>query len=344
MFNVTVAKFDAIVTSIIEYHRWIIVGLFDGTIIIYDIETGQTVEQWKQHTRKINTLVPTSDKNLVSASSDRFVKKWDIYNKTEIWSKKIGIPPIYYACELNNGYLVIGGDNHTILVLDGTTGNEIMVCKGHHSIVNTVISLRNNHPISLFASGSDDETIRVWSIPNSLTYIPNDIVPHARTVQIIDVNERVGTLSLSPDGHFVATGCDNGVIKMYQLPNWNLVWEEKPYNLFVWRLAWSPYGQFFISRSESKMPLLKIHSTDTGRTLKNIQAETSTILFSQDGTKFFTIPHNNTILEWHIFEQTEKKIRALCEGLIVDNTTDFERDALREVIKRTKRLWELDTD
>jgi hypothetical protein len=37
---------------------------------------------------------------------------------------------------------------------------------------------------------------------------------------------------------------------------------------------------------------------------------------------------------------TERRTRALCAGLVVDERTDVDRDGLREVVRRTKRLWE----
>ncbi len=38
----------------------------------------------------------------------------------------------------------------------------------------------------------------------------------------------------------------------------------------------------------------------------------------------------------------ERRERALCAGLVVDERTDFDRDGLREVVRRMKRLWEVD--
>ncbi len=51
---------------------------------------------------------------------------------------------------------------------------------------------------------------------------------------------------------------------------------------------------------------------------------------------------DKSVRAWLIFLPTERKVRALCEGLVVDERTDFDRDGLREFVWRMKRLWEVE--
>jgi hypothetical protein len=47
---------------------------------------------------------------------------------------------------------------------------------------------------------------------------------------------------------------------------------------------------------------------------------------------------------WRIFWPTERRARALCAGLVIDERTDFDRDGLCEVVRRMKRLWEVEAE
>ncbi len=65
----------------------------------------------------------------------------------------------------------------------------------------------------------------------------------------------------------------------------------------------------------------------------------SSVLFSQDGTKVLSGSRDKTVRVRRIFWPMERRVWALCAGLVVDKKTDFDRDGLREVVRRMKRLW-----
>jgi WD40 repeat protein len=206
-----------------------------------------------------------------------------------------------------------------------------MVCRGHTGWVWVVISLGDLNAGS-FASGSDDRTIRVWASDGAL-------------VRVVEVGERVISLLLSPFGHFVAAGCGVGSVKLYRLPDWDQVWSVKAHGYEVGSVSWSPDGRFLASVSGDCT--VKILSGDAGATLRTLRGLTNlvnSVLFSQDGTKVLSGSSDVTVRVWRIFWPMERRVRALCAGLVVDERTDFERDGLREVVWRMKRLWEVEAE
>jgi WD40 repeat protein len=92
---------------------------------------------------------------------------------------------------------------------------------------------------------------------------------------------------------------------------------------------------------------VKILSADTGATFRTLRGHTdwvSSVLFSQDGTKVLSGSWDKTVRVRRIFWAMERRVRALCAGLVVDERTDFDRDGLREVVRRMKRLWEVEAE
>jgi WD40 repeat protein len=274
----------------------------------------------------VKALVFTSDGRLVSGSYDGFVKKWDVETGTEVWSRDTGIGEVSCVSELADGRLAVGGEDRSVRVLDGVTGHEIMACRGHTKLVWAVISLGDLNASSL-ASGSGDWTIRVWASDGSL-------------VRVVEVGERVFSLSLSPCGHFVAAGCGDGSVKLYRLADWDQVWSVTAHRNSV-----SLDGRFLASGSGDGT--VKISSADNGATLRTLEGHTNgvnSVLFSQDGTKVLSGSFDCTVRVWRLFWPTERRTRALCAGLAVDDKTDFDRDGLREVVRRMKRLWEVEAE
>jgi WD40 repeat protein len=306
------------------------VGLFDGNIEICEINSGGRVRGWKGHHRVASALVFASDGGLVSGSHDGSVKKWDEETGTEAWSRGAGVGPISCVCELADGRLVIGGVDGAVRVLDGVTGHEIMVCGGGTGDVCSVIFLGELNAGS-FASGSEDEAVRVWASDGTLR-------------RVLEVGVDVLSLSPSPGGRFVAAGCGEGFVRLYLLPDWDQVWSVTMQSDAVFALSWSPDGRFLASGSDDNM--VKILSAGTGATLRTLKGHSSTVysvLFSSDGTKVFSGSFDKTVRVWRLFWPTERRVRGMMEGLEVLEDDWEMREVCCEIVGRMKRLWEVET-
>jgi outer membrane protein assembly factor BamB len=303
--------------------------MYEGFIELREINSGNAVRSWKGHEEGVWGLVFPSDGGLVSGSGDGYVKRCDLETGREVWARDLGGGFVHAMAELPGGRVAAGCGGGTVRVLDFGTGQEIMVCRGHTRRVFTVISLGDLRAGS-FASGSYDETIRVWA---------SDGTPG----RVVEVGSRIYSLSLSPCGGAVAAGCRDGSVRLFRLPEWDTVWTMKVHTQSVRPVSFSPDGRFLASGSLHKG--VKILSPETGavlRTLEGHNDEVWSVLFSQDGTKVLSGSANKNVRVLRIFCRSESKVRALCGGLVLNETTVWDREALREVTRRATRLFELD--
>ncbi len=289
------------------------------------------MRRWKRHRNVVRTLVFTSDGRLVSGSFDGFVKMWDAETGAKVWSRNAGIGQASCVSELADGRLVVGGWDGSVRVLNGVTGDEIIVCRGHTRLVNAAISLGDLNAGS-FASGSYDDTIRVWASDGTL-------------VRAVEVGKRALSLSLTPCGQFVAVGCGGGSVKLFRLPDWDQVWSVEAHGGTVLSVSWSPDGRFLASGSDDAMVV--ILSADTGATLRTLRDHTSvvySVLFSQDGTKVLSGSSDKTVRVWRLFRPMERKARGLMGGVDV-HVEDWEmKEVCCEIVGRMKRLWEVEAE
>jgi WD40 repeat protein len=308
----------------------IAVGLFDGNIELREIRTGARVRGWRGHLEAVRGVAFASDGRLVSGSNEGLVKKWDVETGAEVWSRDAGVGAVFGIAELPDGRLAVSGVSGTVWVLDGVSGSEVVFCRGHKAWVPVVVSLGVLGAGS-FASGSADETIRVWASDGAL-------------VRVVEVGRGVLSLSLSPCGRIVAAGFGDGSVRLFRCPEWDQVWSVKTVHVNdVWSVTWSPDGRFLASGGEDK--LVKILSAGTGAILKHLSGHSNwvfSVLFSPDGTKVLSCSGDKTVHVWRIFWRDERRVRAWVGGFEVDGRDWEMSEVCCEIVGRMKRLWEVE--
>lgn len=65
------------------------------------------------------------------------------------------------ACRLDEDKLVIGTDDHKVILLDIHTGEHLKTFEGH---TNRLWSVAFSHEGNMLASGSADHTVKLWDI------------------------------------------------------------------------------------------------------------------------------------------------------------------------------------
>jgi WD40 repeat protein len=99
--------------------------------------------------------------------------------------------------------LAVGGDDHTVRILDATTGREIHFLKGHTQPVACVAFSPDGKYLG--SAGGDDETVRIWDMTGGTEVLRSS------------EKQRVNSVAFSPDSQKLAWGGSEGIVKIWDM-------------------------------------------------------------------------------------------------------------------------------
>eukprot|EP01127_Copromyxa_protea_P001324 TRINITY_DN11347_c0_g1_i1.p1 TRINITY_DN11347_c0_g1~~TRINITY_DN11347_c0_g1_i1.p1 ORF type:complete len:891 (+),score=165.54 TRINITY_DN11347_c0_g1_i1:16-2688(+) len=174
-----------------------IIGAKSGWIDQYNLQSGIHRGQFTGpdgHKAEITGLEITQLNNvLISASLDGTIKLWDLQTHALLHTIEMpGVMPITMI-KLNKetNLLAVVGDDFHVRLYDCSTRNLVRVFKGHQTAISD-ISFSSTARWLVTASGMDCE-VRVWDVPSG------------RCIDWFLTESPITSLSLSPNGDFLAT-------------------------------------------------------------------------------------------------------------------------------------------
>ena len=232
-------------------------GSGDGTILLWDAKTYQLKTEL---TGDLYAIAFSPDgKTLAIGSRDiKKIELWDAVSgehKTTLTEHTDNVGNLIFNPD-GRTFAGIGGDS-TIRLWDAVTGEHLKTITGH---TRSISSISFNADGSKLATGSGhddgtsgDKIIRIWNVHSGC--LQNTFkVPIGRWVrQLIDY------VSYSPDGKTLATGSEDGTIRLWDAESGKLQFTtfegltDSAANLGYCEgllLAYSPDGKTFVSRSE----------------------------------------------------------------------------------------------
>lgn len=250
---------------------------------------------------------------------------------------------------------------------------SVVTLSGHTGEVNTIAFSPDGQQ---FASGSDDQTIKIWNLnqrqelstlkghtnwvysvaisPNSQTLVSGS---KDTTVKVWNLNTKqqlrtltghtsyVDAVAISPNGQKIASGSYDKTIKIWNLKTGEELRTLKGHSTEVLSVAISPDSQTLASSSTDKT--IKIWNLKTGQELHTLKGHTddvNSVAFNPNGQELASVSDDKTIKIWN--PKTGREIRTLTGHTADVNFVAFSPDGQKIATgsdDKTVKVWNLIT-
>ena len=176
----------------------------DGTALIWNAASGAIAPRLTGHKDKVLCIAFSPDgRRVATGSMDRTVKIWDIVSqKPPLTSDLYDSPVTSVAFSPDASLLASSSMDGSVLISDTFTGRALRKLPGHQMMVTGIAFNKDGTQV---ATSSLDRTAIVWDAGSGRELF---VFTHAAGVEDID---------FSPDGQRLATGSEDGIVRVIPL-------------------------------------------------------------------------------------------------------------------------------
>lgn len=266
---------------------WIATGSSDGTIRIWDAQTGAEIATLTGHTAPIVSVAFNPDgTKLASGSYDSSIKIWDPRSGEELRTLDEHTATVRSVAFSPNGqFLASGSDDNHIRLWDlraAWTG----CLTGHRGAVSQVAFSPDGNQL---VSASRDSKIKLWDVSDR----------HAvREIRTFDSGNPSTCVAISPDVSRIASA------SFHTITLWDATSGRK-LNAFIGHPSWvydvrfSPDGERLASCGEDS--LIRFWDFRSGREIATFAGHSgrcNSIAFSPNGSRLASVSHDDTLKLW----------------------------------------------
>ncbi|KAF9114636.1 hypothetical protein BGW39_003288, partial [Mortierella sp. 14UC] len=353
--------------------KYIATGSKDTTVRIWSSGSGKSLRIFRGHTLAVTGVVFSPDgHHIASCSEDKSIRAFNVKTQEQVYILGTAAPVRSLAYSPDGRQLISCGDKAELKLWNTSTGTEDHVLQGHNGTVfgvayspdggrvascggdgtvrfwnprngapfeslladqdgtNAIAFTRNNDE-DLFVSGGKDARLRLWRIggETSSKYRDNG---HALSITSVDI---------SADGEKTATGCKDGVVRLWDTLTGKSGAELKGHTSDVIGVAFSPNGKQVASSSEDSTARLWCLSSGLSLFVFKGQANVGPgLAFAPDGKRLATSHVDHTIQVWDIKKGTTVISlwghKDVINGLVYSPNGDYMASWSND---KTVRLW-----
>lgn len=302
----------------------VISGSSDNTVKVWNLNTGAEIRTLIGHSASVNAVAVTPDgSRVISGASDNTVRVWSLATGKEIQRFNGHSLPVNAVVVTPDSKKVVSASiakYNSIKVWDLQTGQEELTLKGHRDIVRTVAITSDNRVIS----GSDDGTIKVWSLETGdvLFNLINRYEAGEGGLQ----SKPVYAMAVTRDDKWLISGSGHSNQSTNIIIIWNLKTLQKVFildghNNPITALAVTPDGKQVISASFDKT--IKVWDIKSEEEIFNFIAHDESIydiLITVDGKSIISASKDKTVKVWNL-ESQEKHLELVDKKTSVNDVT-----------------------
>ncbi len=244
-----------------------------------------------EHTNTVLEIAFKDNGTLISGSYDHTLRAWDVATGTQRWERGVGSDVYAIVSPSHNPHFIAysgGHDNFYIRMRYSDDGDFRGKVAGHTGQVRCLAFKPNSY---LLASGSYDNTIRLWDVRD------NNNLLHVRTLR--GHTSRVYSVAWSPDGGTLASAGRDGMVRLWTTGGINFA-ILRGHTGYVYSVAWSPDGQILASGSgDDTIRLWNPDTHTTRRVLRGHTARVRSLAFHPNGQTLASGSSDDTIRLWN---------------------------------------------
>jgi tetratricopeptide (TPR) repeat protein len=205
------------VTAVCSTHagRYVLSSGYDGSIHVFDGETGKLVRLMQQPPKVYALAVDPLGEHVASAGDDGIVHLFrfaDGSPEGQLRGHSKAIATVVFLADGNT--LASGSNDRTVRLWDVGSGTQKLVLQGHRS---EIWALAGDPSGKLLASGSKDGELRIWDTSSgALAY-----------AEQLD-GRGLSAIAFSPDGERIAVGGGSNRVDLYALLMQQASWRPPP--------------------------------------------------------------------------------------------------------------------
>jgi len=326
--------------------KTIVTGSEDNTIKIWDIDTGECLQSLREHNQRVWVVDFNRDnQNLLSISEDQTIKLWDISSRRCLktlegysnWILSLAFSP-------EGQKLASSSQDHKVRIWDIETRQCSLVLEGHDNLISS-IAFAPQHTLNsisdcMLASGSDDNTIKIWNHQGeclktlrgheawvySVAFSPQGEILASgsgdNTIKLWDWQvgqclhtlvgheKRVKSINFNSDGRILVSTSDDKTIKIWDVNNRSCLKTFTGHQDRIDCVVFNPNRNTIASAGCDK--IIKLWDVNSGECLHTLSAHTQRIrmvVFSRDGSVLASCSDDRTVKLWDV--STGEQIRTI---------------------------------
>ncbi|MCB0213068.1 MAG: WD40 repeat domain-containing protein, partial [Anaerolineae bacterium] len=276
---------DLFVVNISPDKQHILTGWTDGTIQVWDVNSGDIIERVDFQAIDVNAQVMSANNRFIFAGDSSGMVRMVDAQTSEVIHKFEGHTGAIQDIALSpDGKLVVSGsEDQTAQLWRVETGQEIGRFVDHQGAVRAVAFSPQGDVV---LTGSDDNLARLWDIETGQAV--RQFVGH--TAAVLDV-------AFSSDGHYILTGSDDDTARLWDAQTGQEVRAFIGHTDQVSQVAFSSDNRFILTGSADQTA--RLWASETGQIVRQFVGHNTPlrlVAFSGDGQSVITADSYGTFL------------------------------------------------